>query len=62
MFWSWFANVLHNEVLIHLVFKVLEPNRRGRKCNGRVESSGEIKKQRGNGKVGEEELFYFIIE
>ena len=27
MFWSWFANIIHNEVLIHLVPKVLEPNR-----------------------------------
>ena len=26
MFWSWFANIIHNEVLIHLVPKVLEPN------------------------------------
>ena len=27
MFWSWFANIIHNEVLIHLVLKVLEPNK-----------------------------------
>ena len=26
MFWSWFANILQIEVLIHLVPKVLEPN------------------------------------
>ena len=26
MFWSWFANIIHNKVLIHLVPKVLEPN------------------------------------
>ena len=26
MFWSWFANIIHNEVLIHLVPKVLEHN------------------------------------
>ena len=26
-FWSWFANTLHIEVLIHLVPKVLEPNK-----------------------------------
>ena len=26
-FWSWFANIIHNEVLIHLVPKVLEPNK-----------------------------------
>ena len=25
-FWSWFANTLHIEVLLHLVPKVLEPN------------------------------------
>ena len=25
--WSWFANIIHNEVLIHLVPKVLEPNK-----------------------------------
>ena len=27
MFWSWFANIIHNEVLIHFVPKVLEPNK-----------------------------------
>ena len=26
MFWSWFSNIIHNEVLIHLVPKVFEPN------------------------------------
>ena len=26
MFWSWFANTLHVEVLIHLVLKFIEPN------------------------------------
>ena len=27
IFWSWFANIIHNEVLIHSVAKVLKPNK-----------------------------------